>query len=83
MYSDVIKHCTSCPQCGIIGESGRVSRPPLHPIPVQRPFQIMGIDIIDLRTTEVGNKYVVVIQDFNYDNYQEKCKLGPKDQNLD
>ena len=39
-------------------------RPPLQLIPVQRPFQIVGIDIMDLLRTEKDNKHVLVIQDF-------------------
>ena len=38
--------------------------PPLHPIPVQKPFQIIGVDIMDLPVTESGNRHVVVFQDF-------------------
>ena len=38
MYTDTVKHCASCPQCAIVLGSGRVNRPPLHPIPVQRAF---------------------------------------------
>ena len=38
--------------------------PPLHPIPVQRVFQIVGVDVMDLPITEAGNKHVVVFQDF-------------------
>lgn len=38
--------------------------PPLQPIPVSRPFQILGVDIMDLPKTERGNKHVLVIQDF-------------------
>ena len=51
-------------QCAIVNSSGRVNRPPLHPIPVQRVFQIIGVDIMDLPKTEAGNKHVVVFQDF-------------------
>ena len=36
----------------------------LHPIPVQRPFQILGVDIMELPVTEKGNHYVIVFQDF-------------------
>ena len=64
MYGDVVSHCASCPQCAIVNSSGRVNRPPLHPIPVQRVFQIVGVDVMDLPKTERGNKYVVVFQDF-------------------
>ena len=45
--------------------SGRVNNgPPLHPIPVQRAFQIVGLDVMDLPKTESGNKHVVVFQDY-------------------
>jgi len=50
MYTDVIKHCSqaSCPQCAIVNSSDKVNKPPLHPIPVCHPFQIVGADIMDL-----------------------------------
>ena len=58
MYSDVVSHCTACPQCAVVHSSGRLNRPPLHPIPVQCVFQIVGVDIMDLPKTEAGNKHV-------------------------
>ena len=64
MYSEVVSHCSNCPQCAIVNSSGRVNRPPLHPIPVERVFQIIGVDIMDLPKTNAGNKHVVVFQDF-------------------
>ena len=64
MYTDVINHCASCPQCAIVNSSGRVNKPPLHPIPVQRVFQIVGVDVMDLPKTEAGNKHVIMFQDF-------------------
>ena len=64
MFSDVQQFCKSCPQCVIVSGSGRRNKPPLHPIPVQRPFQIVGVDIMDLPITQQGNKHVVVFQDF-------------------
>ena len=63
MFSDAKKFASSCPECAIVAGNGRVNRPPLHPIPVSRPFQILGIDVMDLPSTERGNKHVVVIQD--------------------
>ena len=63
MFSDAKKFASSCPECAIVAGNGRVNRPPLHPIPVSRPFQILGIDVMDLPPTERGNKHVVVIQD--------------------
>ena len=62
MYSDAEKFAQCCPECISTGV-GRRSKPPLHPIPVQRPFQELGIDVMDLPTTERGNRHVVVIQD--------------------
>jgi len=34
------------------------------PIPVQRAFQIMGADILELPKTECGNQCAIVFQDF-------------------
>ena len=31
---------------------------------MQRPFQIIGLDIMDLPMTDQGNKHVVVFQDY-------------------
>ena len=53
-----------CPECAIVNSSGQVKVPPLHPIPMQRVFQIVGVDVMDLPITEAGNKHVVVFQDF-------------------
>ena len=63
MYSDAERYVRSCPECIIATGTGRKCRPPLHPIPVQRPFQILGIDVMDLPVTKLGNRHVVVIQD--------------------
>ena len=64
MYTDVYKHCRSCPQCAIVTGGGRKSKPFLHPIPVQRAFQILGVDVLELPKTESGNQYAIVFQDF-------------------
>ena len=38
---------------------------PLHPIPVSRPFQRVGVDIMDLPLlTTQGNKHMLVFRDF-------------------
>lgn len=54
----------SCVECAVVKGTGKVQRPPLHPIPVQRPFQILGVDIMELPITQQGNRYVIVFQDF-------------------
>ena len=63
MYSDAEKLAKACPECAVAMGTGRKKRPPLHPIPVLRPFQILGIDVMDLPVTEKGNRHVIVIQD--------------------
>ena len=39
-------------------------KPLLHPIPVNRIFKIVGVDIIGLPPTTQGNRYVVGLEDF-------------------
>ena len=64
MYSDVTHYAKNCPECAIVSGGGRVNRPPLHPNPVQRPFQIVGVDVMELPKTVQGNKLVLMFQDF-------------------
>ena len=52
MYTDCLKFCRPCPQCAIVSGGERNGKQPLHPISVQRPFQILGLDIMDLPVTE-------------------------------
>jgi len=63
MYRDIINYTCGCAQCAIVTGSGRRQLPPMQPIPVDRPFQIIGVDIMELPLTANGNKYVVVFQD--------------------
>ena len=63
-HQDATQFVKNCPECAIVRGGGRVSNPPLHPIPVSRPFQILGIDIMDLPLTQLGNRHVVVFQDY-------------------
>ena len=64
MYRDTLTFTTNCPQCTTVTGDGRHHRPPLHPIPVCRPFQSVGVDVMELPRTERGNRYVLVLQDF-------------------
>jgi len=63
LYHDATEYCRNCPECAVVSGVGRVNRPPLHPIPVSRPFQIWGVDIMELPTTARHNRYVIVFQD--------------------
>ena len=64
MYHDTQNFTRNCPQCAVVSEGRRRHRPPLHPIPVSQPFQIVGVDKMVLPTTDKGNRYVLVFQDF-------------------
>ena len=44
--------------------AGRKQVQLLHPNPVECPFQILGVDIMEQPTTVQGYHYVVVFQDF-------------------
>ena len=63
MHADLVQLAKNCPECTIVSGGGRVVKPPLHPIEVQRPFQIIGVDIMDLPLTDRGNRHVLVFQD--------------------
>ena len=63
MYADTVAFCKRCPDCAVVTGAGRQHKPPLHPIPVERPFQKVGVDIMDLPLTERGNRHVIVFQD--------------------
>ena len=64
MYRDSMESARNCAECAVVRGSGRPQRPPLHPIAVSRPFQILGVDIMELPLTNRGNRYAIVFQDF-------------------
>lgn len=57
LYKDVMAHSNSCPpiMCLQQGTGMIQQRPPLEPGPVQRPFQIWGVGIIELPNTSKGS----------------------------
>ena len=63
MYQDIINYVRNCPQCAIATGVGRRQSPPMKSIPVDHPFQIVGIDIMELPLTTNGNWYAIVFQD--------------------
>ena len=63
MYRDITNYTRGCAQCAIVTGLGRRQLPPMQPIPVDHPFQIIGIDIMELPLTANGNKYAIVFQD--------------------
>ena len=64
IYRDALNFSKNCPQCVVTSGNERVQRPPLHPIPVQWVFQILGLDVMELPVMACGNRYVIVFQDF-------------------
>ena len=64
MYRDLMEFARNCAKCAVVRGSGRLQRPPLHPISVSRPFQILEVDIMELPLTKSGNRYAIVFQDF-------------------
>ena len=63
MYKELMDYARNCPQCTIVGRSQQKQVPPLAPIPVDHPFQIIGVDIMELPLTTKGNRYLIVFQD--------------------
>ena len=48
MYQDIINYTRNCPQCDIATGVGRRQSPPMKSIPVDHPFQIVGVDIMEV-----------------------------------
>ena len=46
MYGDVLQQVKRCAECAVSVGRGWVATTSLHPIPVQRPFHIIGVDIM-------------------------------------
>ena len=63
MYRDAMNHASSCPYCAFVEGTGRKQKPQLQPIPTECPFQIVGVDIMELPLTSNGNRYLIVFQD--------------------
>ena len=62
--SDVAKFCKSCLVYASRKGTGRKQRPPLQSIPVGGPFQMVGVDVLQLPLSQNGNQYAVVFQDY-------------------
>ena len=63
MHQDIINYVCNCPQYAIPIGVGRRQSPLMKSIPVDHPFQIVGIDIMELPLTTNGNQYGIVFQD--------------------
>ena len=54
----------ACQELSAMCGTARPRRPPLQPIPVDRIFHIISVDIMELPCTTQENRYAVVFQDF-------------------
>lgn len=64
MKADVRRFCRGCLVCASRKGARKTYRPPLQPIPVGGPFHRVGVDILQLPTSDQGNKYVIVFMDY-------------------
>ena len=63
MRSDITKWSRGCTVCTTHGP-GQAVKPVLTPIPVARPFDRVGIDVIQFPLSRNGNRYAVVVVDY-------------------
>ena len=64
MRADVRYFCRSCLVCASRKGTGRKRRPPLQSIPVGRPFEMVGVDVLQLPLSNQGHQYAVVFLDY-------------------
>ena len=63
MYNHIRQYVRTCDSCQRRGK--RLTKEPLHPLEVGRPFQRIGIDIVGpLPRTERDNRYIVVATEY-------------------
>ncbi|WKY07926.1 hypothetical protein Q1695_007431 [Nippostrongylus brasiliensis] len=62
MRQDLTKWCKECQQC-FLTNAKAPNIPPLKPLVVQRPFEIIGVDILEMGLTSSGNRYILTVID--------------------
>lgn len=63
-YKETINYVDSCPVCAKLKDAPP-TRPELYPITdFEKPFDIIGVDILELSRTNNNNKYVLVFTDY-------------------
>ncbi len=63
MRADIGRWSRGCLICAT-HSTERAIRPPLTPIPVNGPFDRVGVDVIQFPCSSDGNKYAVVFVDY-------------------
>lgn len=63
MRSDIVRWCRECVTCAT-RQPGKKLKAPLVRIPVAGPFDRVGVDILQLPTSRLGNQYAIVFVDY-------------------
>ncbi|EYC35032.1 hypothetical protein Y032_1180g3735 [Ancylostoma ceylanicum] len=62
MEQDIMKWSRSCREC-FLARNHQQNIPPLKPITTSRPFELIGVDLVELGLSEQGNRYALVVID--------------------
>ena len=62
MQTNISKWCSACVTCAS-QRVGQAAKPPLNPIPVSSPFDLIGVDVMKFPKSHKGNQYTVVFLD--------------------
>ena len=63
-YLEVYHFRKGCLTCATYRGGGRRTKAPLKSIPVGGPFERVGVDLMELPLTTLGNRYVMVFLDY-------------------
>ena len=65
LFADVQHWCISCVHCAMKKSPKNRPKTPLLPIPVEGPFDMIGVDAVDpFSVTKSGNRYLIVYTDY-------------------
>ena len=65
LFADVQHWCISCVHCAMKKSPKNRPKTPLLPIPVEGPFNMIGVDAVDpFSVTKSGNRYLIVYTDY-------------------
>ncbi|EYC05726.1 hypothetical protein Y032_0080g1333 [Ancylostoma ceylanicum] len=62
MENDIVKWSKECSNC-FLAKSREIQVPPLKPFTTHAPFELIGLDLVELGLTERGNRYALVVID--------------------
>ena len=62
MYTEVRDYCKRCLVCQQVKFTP--TRPPLHNVPIGKPWSTVGVDVLEVPSSRQGNRYLIVFQDY-------------------